>query len=361
VHDVKSIAALVPKQRQTLLFSATMPESIRALAASLLRDPVEVAVTPVASTAEKVSQAIYFVEKADKRSLLSWVLEREDVDRALVFTRTKHGANRVSEYLEKRGVSSAAIHGNKSQNARERALASFKAGHLRALIATDIAARGIDIDELSFVINFDLPNVPEAYVHRIGRTGRAGASGRALSFCESEERPYLADIERLIKQHIPVEPEHPYQSPLGLPRPTDLSPRRGRPAAAAPQPAQQGQRRPQAARPQANAARSEPRRERTPEAERRQSPPPGQPREGSHPQRPRERFERDERREGGRVEQAQREGGRVEQARRDRPERDAALQAQRPDRRGHAQPHPDRAHRSEPERHAHRDRAREAR
>jgi ATP-dependent RNA helicase RhlE len=196
-------------------------------------------VTPVASTAETVEQAIYFVEKADKRSLLSWVLERERIERVLVFTRTKHGANRVAEYLEKRGVAAAAIHGNKSQNARERALEAFKQGRLRALIATDIAARGIDIDELAFVINFDLPNVPEAYVHRIGRTGRAGASGRALSFCESEERPYLADIERLIKQLVPVVAEHPYPSSLGLPRPTDLTPRHARggqrPAQAAPQ------------------------------------------------------------------------------------------------------------------------------
>jgi ATP-dependent RNA helicase RhlE len=221
-----------------LLFSATMPESIRALAGSLLHDPVEVAVTPVASTAETVEQAIYFVEKADKRTLLSWVLEREDIDRAIVFTRTKHGANRVAEYLEKRGVASAAIHGNKSQNARERALEGFKQGRIRALIATDIAARGIDIDELSFVINFDLPNVPEAYVHRIGRTGRAGASGRALSFCESEERPYLVDIERLIQKHVPVVVEHPYPSHLGVPRPTDLAPRHHQ-RGAAPRPSNQ--------------------------------------------------------------------------------------------------------------------------
>ena len=197
VHDVKRIAAQVPKQRQTLLFSATMPDSIRALANSLLHQPEEVAVTPVSSTAQTVDQVIYFVEKADKRPLLSWILEDERVDRALVFTRTKHGANRVVEYLEKRGIHAAAIHGNKSQNARERALEGFKQGRLRALVATDIAARGIDIDQLGFVINFDLPNIPEAYVHRIGRTGRAGAAGRAMSFCEQEERPYLADIEGL--------------------------------------------------------------------------------------------------------------------------------------------------------------------
>jgi ATP-dependent RNA helicase RhlE len=244
IHDVRKIAAAVPKVRQTLLFSATMPESIRALANSLLHEPVEIAVTPVASTAETVEQCIFFVEKADKRALLSWVLERERIDRALVFTRTKHGANRVAEYLEKRGVAAAAIHGNKSQNARERALEGFKQGRLRALIATDIAARGIDIDDLAFVINFDLPNVPEAYVHRIGRTGRAGASGRALSFCEEEERPYLRDIEKLIRKHVPYVAEHPYPSALGVPRPTDLTPRhapRGAPKPAAPA-AKHGQR-----------------------------------------------------------------------------------------------------------------------
>jgi ATP-dependent RNA helicase RhlE len=223
VHDVKRIAAQVPKQRQTLLFSATMPESIRALANSLLRTPVEVAVTPVASTAEKVEQVIYFVEKADKRQLLGWILEDERVDRALVFTRTKHGANRVVEFLEKRGIQAAAIHGNKSQNARERALEGFKQGRVRALVATDIAARGIDIDQLGFVINFDLPNVPEAYVHRIGRTGRAGFAGRAMSFCEAEERPYLADIERLIRMPIAAVTKHPYPSPLGIPPATNLS------------------------------------------------------------------------------------------------------------------------------------------
>jgi ATP-dependent RNA helicase RhlE len=238
IHDVRKIAVQVPKVRQTLLFSATMPDSIRTLANSLLHDPIEVAVTPVASTAETVEQCIYFVEKADKRALLSWVLDRERVDRALVFTRTKHGANRVAEYLEKRGVATAAIHGNKSQNARERALEGFKQGRLRALIATDIAARGIDIDDLSFVINFDLPNVPEAYVHRIGRTGRAGASGRALSFCEEEERPYLRDIEKLIRRHVPYVAEHPYPSTLGVPKVTDLTPRhapRGGPKPGTPQ------------------------------------------------------------------------------------------------------------------------------
>ncbi|HEY6878237.1 MAG TPA: DEAD/DEAH box helicase [Polyangiales bacterium] len=227
IHDVRKIAALVPVQRQTLLFSATMPDDIRQLAAKLLHEPVEVAVAPVSSTAEKIDQAIYFVEKGDKRNLLAWILEDTRIDRVLVFTRTKHGANRVAEFLEKRNVTAAAIHGNKSQNARERALEGFKSGRVRALIATDIAARGIDIDQLAYVINFDLPNVPEAYVHRIGRTGRAGAAGQALSFCEEEERPYLADIERLIRLNLEAVTKHPFPSPLGIPPKTDLNARRG--------------------------------------------------------------------------------------------------------------------------------------
>ena len=233
IHDVRKIAALVPEVRQTLLFSATMPDDIRSLANKLLHDPVEVAVAPISTTAEKIDQAVYFVEKGDKRSLLAWLLDDPRIDRVLVFTRTKHGANRVAEFLDKRGTRSAAIHGNKSQNARERALEGFKRGELRVLVATDIAARGIDIDQLAFVINFDLPNVPEAYVHRIGRTGRAGAAGQALSFCEEEERPYLQDIERLIRMNLDAVTSHPFPSPLGVPQKTDLSPRRpqgGRPA-----------------------------------------------------------------------------------------------------------------------------------
>jgi ATP-dependent RNA helicase RhlE len=226
IHDVRKIAALVPKQRQTLLFSATMPDDIRTLAAKLLDNPIEVAVTPVASTAEKIDQAVYFVEKADKRSLLAWLLEDTRMDRALVFTRTKHSANRVAEFLDKKGVRSAAIHGNKSQNARERALEGFKRGSVRVLVATDIAARGIDIDQLAYVINYDLPNVPEAYVHRIGRTGRAGSAGQALSFCEAEERPYLADIERLIRMNLDAVTKHPFPSSLGVPPKTDLTPKR---------------------------------------------------------------------------------------------------------------------------------------
>ena len=214
IHDVKRITAAVPKRRQTLLFSATMPDSIRSLARALLNSPMEVAVTPVASTAEKIDQRVYFVEKAGKRQLLASLLESPEAGRALVFTRTKHGANRVTEHLDRAGIASAAIHGNKSQSARERALSQFKDGQLRVLVATDIAARGIDIDGLSLVINFDLPNVPECYVHRIGRTGRAGASGQALSFCDSEERPYLKGIEKLIRQQIPVADGTPLPAPV---------------------------------------------------------------------------------------------------------------------------------------------------
>jgi ATP-dependent RNA helicase RhlE len=210
IHDVKRIVAALPKKRQTLLFSATMPDDIRSLAESLLSSPVHVAVSPVSSTAEKIEQAVYFVEKADKRRLLTGLLRDPQIDRALVFTRTKHTANRVAEHLTKAGISADAIHGNKSQNARERALEAFKQGTLRVLVATDIAARGIDIDRLPYVINYDLPNVPEAYVHRIGRTGRAGSAGRALSFCEAEERAQLRGIERLTRASIPVIAEHPY-------------------------------------------------------------------------------------------------------------------------------------------------------
>jgi ATP-dependent RNA helicase RhlE len=225
IMDVKRIVQALPKRRQTLLFSATMPESIRALSQSLLSNPVEVAATPVATSAETVDQRVYYVEKADKRRLLAWLLKDPLIDRALVFTRTKHGANRVAEHLEKAGIAADAIHGNKSQGARERALACFKQGELRVLVATDIAARGIDIDGLALVINYDLPNVPESYVHRIGRTGRAGAIGHAVSFCEAEERPYLKGIERLIRKHIDVVAPHPYPSPLGVPVATDLSAR----------------------------------------------------------------------------------------------------------------------------------------
>lgn len=204
IKDVRRIVREVPRDRQTLLFSATMPKAIRELSQSILRDPLHVAVDPVSSTVEPISQAVYFVEKAQKIHLLLQMLEdrKLDIDRALVFTRTKHGANKVAKQLENEDYRAAAIHGNKSQTARERALARFKSGELRVLVATDIAARGIDIKDLSHVINYDLPNESESYVHRVGRTGRAGLAGAAISFCSGEERPFLRDIERLIRRKL---------------------------------------------------------------------------------------------------------------------------------------------------------------
>jgi len=224
--DVKRVIAKLPEKRQTFFFSATMPPDIQALAEQLLVDPVQVAVTPVASTAERIDQQLYFVDKGDKTSLLVDILERDDsIEQTLVFTRTKHGANRLVKKLERSGIQAAAIHGNKSQNARERALGSFRTGDLRLLVATDIAARGIDVDGISHVVNFDLPNIPETYVHRIGRTGRAGASGIALSFCDTEERAYLVDIERLIQQHVPRVDDHPFPPSQPPPAATDLEAR----------------------------------------------------------------------------------------------------------------------------------------
>ncbi len=212
IHDVKKIIARLPQKRQTLFFSATMPNEISKLANSILTNPVRVEVAPVSSTANTVRQEMYFVEKNDKRSLLLHLLKNEAIESALVFTRTKHGADRVAKDLVRAGVRAEAIHGNKSQNARIKALSNFKERHTRVLVATDIAARGIDIDDLSHVINFELPNVPETYVHRIGRTGRAGASGIALSFCDTEEREYLRDIQKLITKTVPVVDSHPYHS-----------------------------------------------------------------------------------------------------------------------------------------------------
>jgi ATP-dependent RNA helicase RhlE len=212
--EIKKIVALVPKQRQTLLFSATMPREISDLAYGLLNEPVRVEVAPVSSTAERVEQKLYHVTKNNKRALLAHVLRTEPVERALLFTRTKHGADRVAENLEKDGFKAAVIHGNKSQNARQRALSDLKTGRINLLIATDIAARGIDVDGVTHVINVDLPVEPESYVHRIGRTARAGASGIALSFCDVEERAYLRDIEKITRQPIPVVEEHPYNGDL---------------------------------------------------------------------------------------------------------------------------------------------------
>jgi ATP-dependent RNA helicase RhlE len=220
--DVKRVIAALPPKRQNLLFSATMPPEIRALADALLHDPVSVAVAPEgATTADNIEQRLYFVEKSDKAKLLLELLRGAGVTRTLVFSRTKHGANRVAQALQRAGLPAAAIHGNKSQNARTRALDAFKKGELRVLVATDLAARGIDIDAVSHVINYDLPNVPETYVHRIGRTARAGASGIAMSMCDHEEREYLVDIERLIGRHI-ERVEHAL-SPRTAPPPTDLA------------------------------------------------------------------------------------------------------------------------------------------
>ncbi|MBT7665693.1 MAG: DEAD/DEAH box helicase [Rhodospirillaceae bacterium] len=209
VRDVKKIIAAVPKRRQTMLFSATMPKSVQGLADGLLNDPVKVEAAPAATTAEKVQQQVLFVAKDKKRALLSDLLSNEDIKRVLVFTRTKHGANRVAKHLNQCGIDADAIHGNKTQNARQRALKGFRDGKLRALVATDIAARGIDVEGVTHVINFELPNEPESYVHRIGRTARAGAGGMAISLCDHEERAYLRDIEKVIRQNVPVMEDHP--------------------------------------------------------------------------------------------------------------------------------------------------------
>ncbi|WP_400190649.1 DEAD/DEAH box helicase [Hymenobacter sp. B81] len=210
INDIRRILPLLPKQRQSLFFSATMPPTIQQLADTILRNPVQVAVTPVSSTAETVEQAVYMVEKTDKPFLLLEVLKDPALRRVLVFSRTKHGADRIAKGLTAKGIGAEAIHGNKSQNARQRALQNFKSGETRVLVATDLAARGLDVDELSHVVNYELPNEPETYVHRIGRTGRAGAAGVALSFCDLEERAYLQDIQRLISREIPVESSHSY-------------------------------------------------------------------------------------------------------------------------------------------------------
>lgn len=223
IVPVKRIVAKLPKERQTLLFSATMPEAVASLASSLLREPVRVEVTPVATTAERISQRVHFVEKANKRALLERLLGDQAIARALVFTRTKHGANKVADQLGRAGVRADAIHGNKSQNARQKALNDFRNGKIRVLVATDIAARGIDVDGITHVINFDLPNEPESYVHRIGRTARAGNDGIAISFCDAEELAFLRDIEKTIRQQVTVDSDHPFHAPqiVGSNRPRD--------------------------------------------------------------------------------------------------------------------------------------------
>ena len=239
VHDVKKVIAKLPRQRQNLMFSATMPKEIEQLAAGILHAPAFIKVDPVSSTVDRIQQSLYFVEKGNKKFLLPWLIKnlKPEVVNALVFSRTKHGADKIAKDLNKQGIPAAAIHGNKSQTARVTALEDFKAGKTRVLVATDIAARGIDISELSHVFNYDLPEVPETYVHRIGRTARAGADGTAVSFCAPEEKEYLAGIEKLNRRQIPVVSGHPWD---GVPAPVKAAPpvRGKKPKAEAEQPEQ---------------------------------------------------------------------------------------------------------------------------
>lgn len=243
IHAIRKIIVKLPKERQSLFFSATMPPEIIDLSGNILGNPEKVTVEPEQKTAQKVEQALYFVAKKDKPKLLVHLLKSKDVDSALIFSRTKHGSDRIVRLLGQVNIRAEAIHGNKTQRARQRALGNFKDGITKVLVATDIAARGIDIDDLSYVINYDLPNIPETYVHRIGRTGRAKASGIALSFCDVEERAYLKDIQKLIDQKIPIISEHPFvdETPHISPKPAvRQAPARqqGRPQA---RPKQQGQ------------------------------------------------------------------------------------------------------------------------
>ncbi len=212
IHDVRRVIDVLPAKRQSLFFSATMPPAVAKLAKRLLTDPVRIEVTPPATTVDLIDQSLMFVDKDDKRKLLETILNNSTVSRALVFSRTKHAADRICKQLENNDVAAGAIHGNKSQNARTRALDGFRAGKLRVLVATDIAARGIDVDDVSHVINYDLPNDPESYIHRIGRTGRAGRDGNAISFCSGEEVDYLRGIERIIKGKVPVDTDHGFHS-----------------------------------------------------------------------------------------------------------------------------------------------------
>ncbi len=210
IHDIKKIIALLPKKRQSLFFSATMPSSIVKLSNQILDRPKQVSVSPTSSTAETVEQKVYYTNKQDKKDLLLHILHDQNIDQALIFSRTKHGADKIVRFLKKKNIPAAAIHGNKTQSQRQKALGSFKDGKIQLLVATDIAARGIDIDKLRYVINYDVPNVPETYVHRIGRSGRAGEEGRSISISEPEENEFIRDIQKLIKLDIPVEENHPY-------------------------------------------------------------------------------------------------------------------------------------------------------
>lgn len=226
VNDVKKVCEAVPDKRQTLLFSATMPDNVQSLADGLLSDPVRVEVAPPATTAERVEQRVLMVPKDKKRSLLSDVFADPALSKVLVFTRTKHGADRVARHLDRGGITAGAIHGDKPQGARQRVLKGFKAGNLRALVATDIAARGIDVDGVTHVINFDLPNEPESYVHRIGRTARGGDEGEAISFCDAQERGYLRDIEAAIRQTVPLDDSHAFHAEA-IAQPDEDPPKRG--------------------------------------------------------------------------------------------------------------------------------------
>ncbi len=248
VRDVRKIAALVPIRRQTLLFSATMPAAVAGLADSLLTEHVRVEVAPVATTAERIDQRVLFVSRENKRHLLTTLVKSKEASRTIVFARTKHGANRVAEHLRMEGMTAEAIHGNKSQSARQRALDEFRSGRVRILVATDIAARGIDVDGVTHVINFELPNEPESYVHRIGRTARAGRDGVALALCDAEEVAYLRAIERTIRQPVPVDEGHPFHA-ADIARLHQLPGRSG-----GPRPPQQEQRRPRRRRPVSRAA-----------------------------------------------------------------------------------------------------------
>jgi ATP-dependent RNA helicase RhlE len=227
VHDIRKLLAVLPKKRQSLFFSATMPPEIVKLASSILNNPSRVSVTPVSSTADIIQQFVYFIDRGNKNSLLVDILEDKKIKTVLVFTRTKHGADKVVKMLLKHNITAEAIHGNKAQNARQRALTNFKAQTTRVLVATDIAARGIDVDDLQYVVNFEMSNIPETYVHRIGRTGRAGAEGTAFSFVDAEEKAFLRDVEKLIGKKIPVVENHPYPLMDNNPEPS-MTPNRGR-------------------------------------------------------------------------------------------------------------------------------------
>lgn len=229
IHDVRKVLAVLPAKRQSLFFSATLPKEITELAGKILRDPVSVFVNPVSSSAETVDQRVYFVNRENKKPLLVHVLKDPAIRSALVFTRTKHGADKVVKDLVQNGVHAEAIHGNKSQNNRQRALSNFKSGEIRVLVATDIAARGIDISGLSHVINFEVPADSESYVHRIGRTGRAGATGSSITFCEANERQYLRSIEKLIGKSLPAVEDHPYTKDNDFASPVEVRGQRGGP------------------------------------------------------------------------------------------------------------------------------------